>query len=249
MCTVSIIPLADGFRLIVNRDEERDRPPARPPAWRDVPADPAARAIWPTDPLGGGTWIGASHTGLVLAVLNVNPPGTARMPGVERAQSRGTIIPSLIHAPSAEAAAGRFASMDHTRFPPVRLVAVQANRDPRGVVIWECWWDGAALAEPRTHPAPACFVSSGLGDACVQVRLPLFQAMVSTSPTPDAQDAFHAHHWPDRPELSVLMCRAGARTISRTTVEVRGESVAMDYSEVPEPVRVPVERGLPTSHR
>lgn len=249
MCTVSIIPLPGGFRLAVNRDEERDRPAARPPAWRGAPADPALRAIWPTDPLGGGTWVGATERGLVLAVLNVNPPGAARMPGVERALSRGTIIPSLIHAPSAEDAAARFAALDHARFPPVRLVAAEPDRDARGVTIWESWWDGTALAAPRPHRAPACFVSSGLGDDCVQVRLPLFHDLVAASPTPEAQDAFHAHHWHDRPELSVLMCRAAARTISTTTVEVRGSSITMNHREVPEPAGIPRERGRASPRR
>jgi hypothetical protein len=31
MCTVTIVPHHDGFRLVCNRDERRDRPAATPP--------------------------------------------------------------------------------------------------------------------------------------------------------------------------------------------------------------------------
>jgi hypothetical protein len=44
-----------------------------------------------------------------------------------------------------------------------------------------------------------------------------------------AQDAFHHHQWPGRGELSVLMSRADARTVSITTVEIGERRVWMEY--------------------
>jgi len=71
----------------------------------------------------------------------------------------------------------------------------------------------------------------------------LFDSMITDSEESAAtQDRFHAHSWPDRPELSVLMSRADARTVSITAVEVLPghglPSVTMAYTPVlAEPAR------------
>ncbi len=250
MCTVSIIALkpsesldaSAGFRVVVNRDEERDRPPAHGPRWRDLAC--GARAVWPTDPLGGGTWIAASSRGLVLCLLNGNPEPRPPRPEAGRVLSRGVIVPGLIDAPDAQAALDRARGLELDRFPPFRLLAIDSggpSLSGAGPRVLDCKWNGreAALGS-RVGPA-ACFVSSGLGDRCVSVRLPLFERMVLPAPTPESQDLFHAHRWPERPELSVLMSRSAARTVSRTIVEAGAGGVSMRYETVDEPLGVPRE--------
>ena len=90
---------------------------------------------------------------------------------------------------------------------------------------------------------PACFVSSGLGDRRVAPRLGLFNALVRPVVTGEiaavreAQDAFHRHTWKSRRNISVMMTRKDARTVSVTTVEVapggEGAGVEMKYRPVP----------------
>lgn len=223
MCTVSIIRLDGGsVRLVTSRDESPLRPAALAPAWRTL-AD-GVRAIWPTDPLGGGTWIAANTRGLAMTLLNYNAPESiANARGANF--SRGTIIPALIDSESAEHAVLRLRDLDLARYAPFRFVAFDAA-DPS---VHEARWDTSSLRVVNHAGAPICFASSGLGDHLVEPRLDLFERMVAApSPSSSAQDAFHDHHWPDRPEISVRMRRAEARTVSICVMELSPRQVAHD---------------------
>lgn len=237
MCTVTIIELPEGgFRVVESRDESPLRPRATPPRWvNNVAGD--ARAIWPIDGLAGGTWIAAGEHGLVLTVLNVNLADPPR-PSEDRRLSRGGVIPRLIGTPDARAASAALAKLELDRFDPFRLVATDAHD---GLRIIENRWDGETLSTVELGAGPACFASSGLGDEHVEPRLPLFEEMVvRPGASPELQDDYHAHRWPDRPEISVMMDRPGACTVSVTTVEVRPSegrsgrpfSIEMDYEPV-----------------
>jgi len=222
MCTLTVIPMSDrlgrpaGYRAVMSRDETRDRSPARPPETRDVGG---ARAVWPTDADAGGTWFAASERGLTLARLNVNlgehePPNR----GV---RTRGEIIPALIGRQKASEAAAELRSMNLDRYRPFRLVAIS-----RRAVI-DCRWDRERLVERRRRLAPACFVSSGLGDHIVSPRLMLFDSTFSgVTGTAKMQDAYHRHVWPGHEAISVMMNREDARTTSVSTVEMRWEAEA-----------------------
>jgi hypothetical protein len=62
------------------------------------------------------------------------------------------------------------------------------------------------------------------------MRVPLFQAMVVHADDQLAgQRAFHAHRWPRCGAFSVAMCRRDARTVSRSTIDVRGGRCTFDY--------------------
>ncbi len=238
MCTVTVIPLAvegdkrpggrGAFRLVTNRDESRRRAPALPP--QHVRLAGGIEAVWPVDPTGGGTWIAGSTRGLVLAATNINPRPAVAGNGRAGRSSRGLLIPDLIDAARAPEAIARLHTMDLSVFPPFRLIAVD------GVAIVAAVWADEVLRIAERALGPVCYVSSGLGDDVVADRLPLFDAMLTDQgPTPAMQDAFHRHRWPDRPEASVLMSRAEARTVSTTIVEVReaavGAMVLMDYRD------------------
>lgn len=250
MCTVTIIPLAargdqpvggrTAFRLVTNRDESRRRPPALPPRCISLSDD--HQAVWPIDPTGGGTWIAASTSGLTLAATNINPPHITHSSRAGQS-SRGLLIPELITAAHAEPAIARLHTIDLSVFPPFRIIAV----DGRAIVT--AVWADDVLGIVEQPLEPACFVSSGLGDDIVSDRLPLFDAMLDEhGPTPAMQDAFHRHHWPDRPEASVLMSRAEARTVSTTIVEMRpaarGAAAIMDYRDDAGAVRVRIPRAI-----
>jgi hypothetical protein len=250
MCTISIIASGgravgepSGVRIVCNRDESHSRPAAAAPRWRGIEgAD--GRAIWPMDMEGGGTWIAASEAGLALALLNLNPAPPLRARAGSRLRSRGLIIPELIGADSAARTMARLGRLTLRHFAPFRLIAVETFA-PQGPAILEASWDRTRL-EVRRHAREAgawCFVSSGLGDHLVQPRLGLFDELVlHPGPTPERQDDFHRHTWPDRPEISVLMARAEARTVSITTLEIGGGGelggwsdggVRMEYEPIP----------------
>lgn len=265
MCTVSIIPRPrtlypggglTGFRLVCNRDEQRDRADADTPRWRDLQGH-AGRAIWPADGEAGGTWIAANQHGLTLCLLNRNPTPTPTLPTAGLV-SRGRIIPLLLQQVSSAATGSQIAritgDLDLDAFAPFRLIAVDPRVAEAGFVH-ELDWDRTTF-NVRTHAvAPVCFASSGLGDERVTGRLDLFESMViGAGATPEAQDLFHGHSWADRPEISVMMSRRDARTVSMTHVDVEpgaaagGVSVRMQYrpvlADVGGSVEIPAIRSL-----
>lgn len=211
MCTLTIIEQPAGYRVVVNRDEKRSRPAATPPEER---LGHGRRALWPVDTLAGGTWIAVTDRGLTLSVQNVNPTPPLALPPV--LVSRGEIIPRLMGARTARDAASDLRRLHLDLHAPFRLVAIDDTE------IAEAVWDRTSLAVKRQSLGPACFVSSGLGDCLAAPRIDLWDLFLAEhGATPRMQDEFHRHAWPDRPEISVRMSRADARTISTTTVDVR----------------------------
>jgi hypothetical protein len=231
MCTVSIIgireyePGAAGYRLVCNRDESRKRAPAAAPRWRSA-GETGVRGLWPMDLDAGGTWLGVSEHGMALAVLNLND-GPAE-PKPADGVSRGLLIPELIGEAGAADVFAKASGMDLRPFSPFRIIAIEPGEGAR---IGEARWTRREFGVIWHREGPACFTSSGLGDALVRPRLGLFDEMVLRhGPSPERQDEFHRHTWPDRPHLSVLMGRSDARTVSITTLEVRpGEVPHMVY--------------------
>lgn len=219
MCTVTIIQLdGGGFRLVTNRDESPDRAREIPPAWRGYVRG-EHRGIWPIDGRAGGTWVAAAEHGLAVAVLNRNLRSAPALPRRSERLSRGVLIPRLIGQPDAVEAAEALRGFELARFQPFRLVGADCEAGGRVV---DSVWDGRSLTTVELSASPVCFASSGLGDHLVRCRLPLFEEMVvGPGATPEAQDRFHEHRWPEHPELSVLMERGVARTVSITRVEVR----------------------------
>ncbi|HYE63066.1 MAG TPA: NRDE family protein [Phycisphaerales bacterium] len=236
MCTLTFITTESagnppGLRVVMNRDELRTRPEALAPRWRELSG--GTRAIWPTDPVGGGTWIAASSTGLVLCVLNLNLEPPPRLP--EGLISRGQLIPRLVEAPTTAHLLESLRRTDLSLFAPFRLiVAPRPTEHEEG--LWECRWDRQHLTTHRHPRFPVCFVSSGLGDKVVGPRLEMFKRLLAVLPTPAVQDRFHLHTWPGHEDVSVMMSRKEARTVSITTVEVGGPveepSIRMIYRPI-----------------
>jgi hypothetical protein len=217
MCTVSVIPSPGGFRLACNRDELRTRPLALPPR---VARFGSRLAAMPIDPAGGGTWVAVNDAGLACALLNVNRQtpqlyvdGAACAPTT---RSRGMLILKLLGCESVDDAIEHATKTHLAEFSPFRLVLIDSNS-------WgEVVWDGSEQSARRgAVDRPLLFTSSGLGDDIAQLpRQRLFDDLVAREANRATQDAFHRHAWADRPELSVRMSRADARTVSFTVVEV-----------------------------
>ncbi|MCL4220928.1 MAG: NRDE family protein [Phycisphaerales bacterium] len=226
MCTVSIIEMpGGGYRLVSNRDEQRSRPAAEFPfRW-------GRHGIGPFDPGGGGTWI-ACRPGLTLCLLNYNLIAKPTSP--PRAISRGRIIPLLIDREGLEQVREGLEHLELPRYAPFRLIVAWREAAVR---VAEARWEGTRLEWIEHAACPLVFVSSGLGDALVADRVPLFEQTVAgagSGGTCAAQDAFHRHRWPDRLHQSVLMARPDARTVSVTEVVDTDIGLEMRYRPVSE---------------
>jgi hypothetical protein len=243
MCTLTFIAVdggdgnPPGLRVVMNRDELRSRPAALAPQWREMSGSGGVRAIWPTDPVGGGTWIAATSAGLVLCLLNLNLEPPPELP--KELISRGQLIPRFVEAPGVAQLLEAVRRTDLSRFAPFRLIVAQRPTETESGV-WECRWDRQHLTTTKHQALPVCFVSSGLGDGVVQPRLELFRQRLAVLPIAVMQDRFHGHRWGGNTEVSVMMSRGEARTVSVTTVEVVGAAetpeVRMIYSPIPEGV-------------
>ena len=222
MCTVSLVPLADGARMVCNRDEQRGRPAAHPPRVRRAGN---RAAVYPVDPVSGGTWIGVNDAGLALALLNRYRPGDTRV----AVRSRGTLIPELLAVGTIAEIRRRLTRLlesDATAVEPFTLVAVRQGN------LGLATFCGRELRfESRALDRPIVFTSSSLGDALVTPpRRALFAALVRTTSRPlEGQARFHRHRWPERPEISICMSRPDASTVSRTVLDVRCTRVGLRY--------------------
>jgi uncharacterized protein with NRDE domain len=223
MCTMTVLPLpGERVRVAFNRDESRDRPAALPPVRRRFGR---REAVLPIDPHSEGTWIGANDAGLILALLNGNPPHPVRQ---RAARSRGHIVPESLCCDSPADALDRFERLlQPSDFAPFRLVVLG-----RGLVA-DIRWDGqqSMVSSRLLGGTPVLFTSSGLGDHLVEApRRELFEMLFENAHDPvAAQDAFHAHRWPGREHLSVSMERADARTVSRSLIVRDERAVQFEY--------------------
>ncbi|MCI0358224.1 MAG: NRDE family protein [Planctomycetaceae bacterium] len=226
MCTVTALSeRADNgerwVRVACNRDELRTRPVALPPQRRQF-SD--CVAIFPMDPVSGGTWIAVTSAGLGFTVLNLYD---ASRPNCCGPRSRGLIIPSLLSAKTLNAAVDRIARLDATQFAPFRLVLLNDCELVEFASI------GTAVERTiRSNlSSPTFFTSSGLGDHLVDgPRREVFRQLLGNDyPTRQQQDDLHRHSWADRPHVSICMQRSDARTVSYTTFEITPKRVRLDY--------------------
>jgi Transport and Golgi organisation 2 len=224
MCTVSVVPNAGGFRLVCNRDERYDRPPALTPETQSIGE---RTATWPVDPSSGGTWIGVNDAGVAAAVLNrYTGPTLLRE---ESQTTRGRIVPSVLAADSLQSALTRAHALDATEFEPFLLVLAQHNR----IALLAA--DGRMLTSAGgAIDRPLMFTASALGDFLVQEpRRRLFESFMDDRASwLAAQSRFHRHQWPERRDISVLMQRADAATVSRTGIDATPDGITLWYESI-----------------
>jgi uncharacterized protein with NRDE domain len=213
-----------------NRDERRTRPRAAAPlAYRAGNYD----AVFPRDPVGGGTWIGANTAGLAVAILNRNDDACVRRPPWELG-SRGRIPVALFECGSINEVLESAGSLRANGFAPFRLLAL---RDHRAAIVSS---NGRTLEiSESAFDTPLLLTSSSYGDEWVgKPRRALFEQMVMSSEDGwlAGQMRFHGHQWPDRRATSVLMERRDAVTVSRSTVDVTQRGVRFRYEALPQMV-------------
>jgi hypothetical protein len=144
--------------------------------------------------------------------------------------SRGRIIPTLLACGSAHEALDRCMRLDAASFDPFRLLIVQ---NATAIIVTS---DARVLThEVASLSRPLMWTSSSLGDALVEgPRRELFERLFARDRDgwPHAQRRFHDHQWRDRLEISVMMERGDARTVSQTAVDVRSSAITLTYRAV-----------------
>jgi hypothetical protein len=201
-----------------NRDERVTRPMAIAP--QRVTAD-SVGALYPVDPQSGGTWVGVNDAGVTIALLNRSGAGQQ---GGRR--SRGEIVPQLLRASTLSRVIQLLCRLDLGAYDRFEVIAIH-GRDLLAAAN-----NGLQLRTTRRQlTAPLAVTSSSIDDAeAERLRLPLFDILVARAGDPvGGQSKFHDHAWPECPVFSVRMRRADARTVSRSTIEVRSGGPRFAY--------------------
>ena len=215
MCTVSWIHRPDGYHLLCNRDEQRNRGPAAAP---EVFEHDRARFISPTDADHGGTWIAVNEHGVGLCLLNGLGRDAAR-----GERSRGFVIPELIRLRSIGDCALVLGRFNLAPFEPFTLLMLEPNR-PATVATW----DGAALAIDRDADRRAPLVSSSFDpEGARRSRSREFARHVTADPA--SLYAFHTSHGDGAGPYSPCMHRADAETVSFSWVVVNRDEIRFLY--------------------
>ena len=224
MCTVSFMPTGSGFHLLMNRDEQRNRPEALPPRLHSCGNH---KGLYPSE-TGGGTWIGINDSGITAALINwYSMPRPSRV-----AFSRGLIIPTLLSAGSIPEAESLLKSLPLGLLAPFRLLVIDGpSRNVTGFSMaggvlqgmplpWNTFhWFSSGHDEQgaqRTR-GDICSVALGENDAG---SLPWLRRI-------------HASHDPEPGPYSVCMHREDAATVSFTEVTLDDRVASMVYREGP----------------
>jgi len=229
MCTLTYRLTDQGYQLFFNRDEQRTRPQAIPPTF-----NAKLNAIYPIDPTGGGTWIGAHQTGTCLALLNYYQAQID--PSLRNFTSRGEIIPTLLaHVDDIHKQLNK---MDLTVFQAFQLcvfahdLSAQIGNEQR-VTLYV--WDGQTLTDSVVSATSALPITSSGVDypTVLAARQQQFKSMISEQA--DCEDFIAYHHSQVASgKCSVKMSRDDAHTVSFTHICVDqqqrlGEKVKVDY--------------------
>jgi hypothetical protein len=226
MCTVLIaIKAGGGFIVAANRDELETRPRAHLP---DFFEHEGMTVVYPVDPVGGGTWISANASGLVLTLLNHYQAGHAPIEPL----SRGLIIKHLATCRHLDEVIASFETtfgdaMDRLAGFTLLATFSDATGEVDGRRIR---WDGVHLTI-EVLPLPWVEVSSSVAP---QAALALRRHQLATlldaplSSWQQALSVFKDHGAAPGP-LSVCMHRHDAHTVSHTGVEVSPEGVTLHY--------------------
>ncbi|MDO6708849.1 NRDE family protein [Photobacterium sp. 1_MG-2023] len=222
MCTASWRITPEGYELLFNRDERRERPLAQPPA-RFHSAVYQTQALMPIDPLGQGSWIAVNQNGLSLCLLNHYQgeiPESAD-------SSRGQIIRTLAFCPDAAAVMSQFAQLSLARFAPFTLLILTPATSTDTQNIPAICWDGKRML---VYPVEAPITSSSVAFETVrQNRHETFAELTSQQISPETLMEFHHSHAPDHGFSSVCMHREHSQTVSLTRVLCNKKMVQMHY--------------------
>jgi hypothetical protein len=225
MCTVTFIARKKGYALGMNRDEQRARVVALPPARQQLNG---RATLFPSEP-GGGTWIGVNDAGVSLALINwYSIPTRVSV----NAASRGWVVRKALAFDSPSQIEENLKCLPLPRINPFRLVSIF----PQDGQVVEWRWNLSRLDRIEHEWKTNIWVSSGFDEpGAEKTRQETFQSAARDQPRHDLSwlRQLHASHLPKPGPYSVCMHRTDAATVSYTEIVVRETEARMSYSSGP----------------
>jgi len=221
MCTLSFLPVKDGYVAAMNRDELRTRPPALPPIIHTMGE---LSTVYPRE--AGGTWIAGNSRGTLLALLNWYSMERGKLG--EKSRSRGEIVPHALQASDARAAESALRRLDLAGIYPFRLFGFF----PREEEVREWRWNTRQLLTRSHGWSRQHWFSSGRSDERAAAERGAACAQAWQGDPADASAwlrELHASHIPGPGPFSVCVHREDAATVSYTEVQWKRGDLQMRY--------------------
>jgi len=237
MCTLTYIPTENGFLFTSNRDEQKLRATALPPASYNLHGHDI---IFPKDGAAGGTWF-ASGENLQLCLLNggferhvSNPPYRL---------SRGIV---LLDAFGFNDINTFYHDYSFAGIEPFTLVAINTKMGRR---LQELRWDGehAFLRELATDQAQIWSSATLYPQPVRQKRKEWFKQFLSEKPYPTQEEILSFHQFSGEGDKSIdlVMERNGVlQTLSITSLEMKADEREICYLDLVENKEYRVQGGI-----
>lgn len=217
MCTLAWGLSGEGLWVVFNRDEQRKRPLAEPPAVHVVGS---RQAIYAKDPVGGGTWFAATSAGLVVALLNRYPPDE-RLP-VPGIFSRGQLVLELAESDDLNAALQRLKSIRLESYAPFHLFLFSL----KGGHYYS--WDGSQLSD--SGECPRFLTTSSYRSREVEAwRDKRWDTLAGDPHVPMPEVISLLKERSADPAFGLTMDRTDARTVSRIECVMNPQGQAFAY--------------------
>ena len=223
MCTLSFLPEKDGYVAAMNRDEQRSRAAALPPAIRSAGE---LLTLYPQES-GGGTWIGGNSHGNLLALLNWYSKEKKNLG--EKSRSRGELIPALLLESDAESTKRALQQFDFKGIYPFRLFGVF----PAERFIREWLWDAERLTTKFHEWGRHHWFSSSWSDERAEAERGAACERTWREHLANPADwlrELHASHIPEPGPYSICVHREDAATVSYSEVRCGRGELQMRYS-------------------
>lgn len=223
MCTVTYLPLKNGFILTSNRDERLLRKPSTPP---EIQVINGVSVLFPRDTEANGTWMATAQNGRSVCLLNGafephrhNPPYS---------KSRGLVVLDLFKSNTAEAFNAEY---NLEGIEPFTMVIVENG------TLYELRWDGKQKYFKELNPQmPHIYSSATLyTKPVIAMREKWFTDWLIKHNTYLVNEilSFHLFAGEGDAATQIHMSRAGiVQTVSVTSIVVDGEMHNMYYADL-----------------
>ncbi|MDN3585970.1 NRDE family protein [Pedobacter aquatilis] len=221
MCTVTYVPIADGFILTSNRDEKKTRSIAIRPTLCN---SKNFKIVYPKDPDGKGSWIAFNTTGIAIVLLNGAFVKHESKPFYHK--SRGLVLMEIISANNPKA---ELSNLVLEGIEPFTLIVCEKH------FLTEFRWDGVLAHTINLDPKMANIWSSAtLYDKFAGLkRAKWFENWQLQTLAPKEIDIMNFHHFTGESCFEGLVInREKVKTVSITCVAVRRKKISMTYKDL-----------------
>lgn len=219
MCSVSFVPIKDGFLFTSNRDEKTYRPTIEPKIY----IENKVKLMYPKDDKAGGTWIVAKEDGTCIVLLNGAFINHQKKENYRK--SRGVVLIEII---TAKDPLSSFYEINLKQIEPFTLIIFHNDQ------LTEVKWDGVEKhIIPRLNNKPHFWSSATLYDLNEQrIRQQWFQDYCNAKSdlTVENMLSFHRHTHLENTEYGLVINRKDrTQTVSITQLVMKNKSVEMTY--------------------